>query len=42
LRHIGFELHEVAGLSYNPLTRKASISSNTSVNYLMVAEKPHV
>ena len=42
LRHIGFELHEVAGLSYNPLTRKARISSNTSVNYLMVAEKPHV
>lgn len=42
LRAIGFQLHDISGLNYNPLTRKASLSKNTSVNYLMYAEKPNV
>ena len=42
LREIGFELRDVTGLNYNPLSRKAVLSSDTSVNYLMLAEKPHV
>lgn len=40
LRETGFELLEVSGLGYNPLNRKATLSSDTSVNYLMLAEKP--
>ena len=42
LRAIGFELKDISGLSYNPLSKKASISSNTAVNYLMCAQKPYV
>ncbi len=42
LRAIGFELHDISGLSYNPLSKKASISANTSVNYLMCVQKPDV
>lgn len=41
LRRIGFNLHDVSGLSYNPIARKAKLSSNTTVNYLMAADKPH-
>lgn len=41
LRAIGFQLHDISGLSYNPLTKKATLSGNTSVNYLMCAQKPH-
>ena len=42
LRHAGFVPEDVSGLHYNPMTRKASIGSNTSVNYLMTARKPDV
>lgn len=42
LRHAGFVLEDVSGLHYNPLTRTASVGSNTSVNYLMTARKPDV
>jgi 2-polyprenyl-6-hydroxyphenyl methylase/3-demethylubiquinone-9 3-methyltransferase len=42
LRQSGFQLEDVSGLQYNPLTRKASIGSNTAVNYLMAARKPDV
>ena len=40
LRRSGLELDELAGLSYNPLTRKAFISSRVDVNYLVCARKP--
>lgn len=40
LRGAGLELEELAGLAYNPLTRKASISSRVDVNYLVCARKP--
>ncbi|MFZ9348778.1 MAG: bifunctional 2-polyprenyl-6-hydroxyphenol methylase/3-demethylubiquinol 3-O-methyltransferase UbiG [Arenimonas sp.] len=42
LRQSGFQLEDVSGLQYNPLTHKASIGSNTAVNYLMAARKPDV
>lgn len=42
LRAIGFELKDISGLSYNPLSKKASISTNTAVNYVMCAQKPYV
>lgn len=42
LRQAGFALEDVSGLHYNPLTRTASVGSNTSVNYLMTARKPDV
>ena len=41
LRSIGFGLLDISGLSYNPLSKKVSISTNASVNYLMCAEKPN-
>jgi 2-polyprenyl-6-hydroxyphenyl methylase/3-demethylubiquinone-9 3-methyltransferase len=40
LRHAGLELEDVSGLAYNPLTRKASLSRITAVNYLLCARKP--
>ncbi len=40
LRKAGLELEELAGLAYNPLTRKASIVSRVDVNYLVCARKP--
>ena len=40
LRQNGLELEELAGLAYNPLTRKASVSSRVDVNYLVCASKP--
>ena len=42
LREIGFELLDVSGMNYNPLSRKAALSTDTSVNYLMLAVKPDV
>lgn len=42
LRAIGFELKDISGLSYNPLSKKVSISTNTAVNYLMCVQKPYV
>ena len=40
LRQNGLELEELAGLAYNPLTRKASVSSRVDVNYLVCGRKP--
>ena len=33
-REVGLELKDLTGISYNPLTRAFSLSSDTSVNYL--------
>ncbi|KRE89563.1 3-demethylubiquinone-9 3-methyltransferase [Frateuria sp. Soil773] len=40
LRHAGLELEDVAGLGYNPLSRKAWLSRITAVNYVLCARKP--
>ncbi|EIM02810.1 bifunctional 2-polyprenyl-6-hydroxyphenol methylase/3-demethylubiquinol 3-O-methyltransferase UbiG [Rhodanobacter denitrificans] len=40
LRHAGLELEDVSGLAYNPLNRKARLSSTTAVNYVLSARKP--
>lgn len=40
LRQAGLELEELAGLAYNPLTRKAWITARVDVNYLICARKP--
>ncbi len=40
LRHSGLELEDISGLAYNPLTRNARLSSDTSVNYVLAARKP--
>lgn len=40
LRHAGLELEDVSGLGYNPLSRKAWLSSITAVNYLLSASRP--
>jgi len=40
LRGNGLELEDVSGLAYNPLTRRARVTSNTQVNYLACARKP--
>ena len=34
-RAAGFTLHKLAGMSYNPLTRKYSLGDDVDVNYLM-------
>ncbi|MDA3912657.1 bifunctional 2-polyprenyl-6-hydroxyphenol methylase/3-demethylubiquinol 3-O-methyltransferase UbiG [Oleiagrimonas sp.] len=39
-REVGLVLDEVQGVFYNPLTRKASLASSTSVNYMLSAHKP--
>lgn len=39
LRRFDLELEDIRGLAYNPLTRNASLSSNTSVNYVLAARK---
>ena len=39
MRQSGLELEELAGLAYNPLTRKVSISSRVDVNYLVCAHR---
>ncbi len=39
LRSAGLVLDEVRGIQYNPLTRRASVSANTAVNYLVQAHK---
>jgi 2-polyprenyl-6-hydroxyphenyl methylase/3-demethylubiquinone-9 3-methyltransferase len=37
LRATGLELHEITGLSYNPLTRRYSLGQDVDVNYLVHA-----
>ena len=39
LRRSGLELEDLKGLAYNPLTRNASLSSNTAINYVLAARK---
>jgi 2-polyprenyl-6-hydroxyphenyl methylase/3-demethylubiquinone-9 3-methyltransferase len=39
-RDAGLELHELIGMSYNPLTRTASLGPDTDVNYLAAFRKP--
>jgi 2-polyprenyl-6-hydroxyphenyl methylase / 3-demethylubiquinone-9 3-methyltransferase len=38
-RAAGLEVCEVIGMSYNPFTKRASLSSDTGVNYLMACKK---
>lgn len=39
-RREGLELADVSGMAYNPLTRKAKLTQNTAINYLLSARKP--
>ena len=39
-REAGLELVDLAGLDYQPLTRKARINADTSVNYLVHFKRP--
>jgi 2-polyprenyl-6-hydroxyphenyl methylase/3-demethylubiquinone-9 3-methyltransferase len=39
LRRFNLELEDIKGLAYNPLTRNASLSPNTAVNYVLAARK---
>jgi 2-polyprenyl-6-hydroxyphenyl methylase/3-demethylubiquinone-9 3-methyltransferase len=38
LRDAGFELRDVSGLQYNPLTRRARVGGSPAVNYLAYAQ----
>ena len=40
LRKAGLVLDEISGIAYNPLSRKAWLTSRTAVNYLVCASKP--
>lgn len=41
LRQAGLDLHDISGLTYNPLSKKYKINDNdVSVNYLVHASKP--
>jgi 2-polyprenyl-6-hydroxyphenyl methylase / 3-demethylubiquinone-9 3-methyltransferase len=40
LRTFGLELEDISGLAYNPITRNASLTRNTAVNYVLAARKP--
>lgn len=40
LRREGLELTDISGMAYNPLARKARLSTNTAINYLLSARKP--
>lgn len=39
-RDAGLELHSSKGLSYNPLTQRYSLGTDTDVNYLIACRKP--
>jgi len=39
-RNCGLEVSDFAGMHYNPLTQRFSLSSDTSVNYLMACRRP--
>ena len=36
----GLDIREMSGVSYNPLFDRWSLSRDTDVNYMVVAEKP--
>jgi 2-polyprenyl-6-hydroxyphenyl methylase/3-demethylubiquinone-9 3-methyltransferase len=40
LRQAGLELEDVSGLAYNPINRKAWLSTITAINYVLCAHKP--
>jgi len=40
LRASGLVLDDLVGIAYNPLTRKAWLTSSVVVNYLACASKP--
>jgi 2-polyprenyl-6-hydroxyphenyl methylase/3-demethylubiquinone-9 3-methyltransferase len=40
VRNAGLEVVEIAGMTYNPFTRNASLGSDVDVNYLLHARKP--
>ena len=40
LREAGMEVADVRGLSFSPLTRRASLTSDCSINYLLHATRP--
>ena len=40
LRDAGLEVLDVQGLSYQPLTRRATLSDDCAVNYLVAAQRP--
>ncbi|MDT8998991.1 bifunctional 2-polyprenyl-6-hydroxyphenol methylase/3-demethylubiquinol 3-O-methyltransferase UbiG [Paucibacter sp. APW11] len=39
-RDAGLELHSMKGLSYQPLTQRYSIGSDTDVNYMLACRRP--
>ena len=39
-RSSSLDLRHARGMAYNPLTRRYWMNSDTSVNYLMAAQKP--
>ncbi len=39
-RDAGLELHEVLGMTYNPLTRRFALGRDADVNYLMAWRRP--
>jgi 2-polyprenyl-6-hydroxyphenyl methylase/3-demethylubiquinone-9 3-methyltransferase len=41
-RAAGLDLRQTRGMSYNPLTRRYWLNSDTSVNYLIATQKPLV
>ena len=40
-RNAGLEVKDISGMKYNPFTRAAGLTRNTSVNYIMHAQKPN-
>lgn len=40
LRQAGLEIHDLTGMTYNPLTRVYRLGRNVDVNYLMHASRP--
>ncbi|MEO8002695.1 MAG: bifunctional 2-polyprenyl-6-hydroxyphenol methylase/3-demethylubiquinol 3-O-methyltransferase UbiG [Arenimonas sp.] len=36
----GFNVQDISGLAYNPMSGKAWVNDRTDINYLMTAEKP--
>ncbi|RYF56423.1 MAG: bifunctional 2-polyprenyl-6-hydroxyphenol methylase/3-demethylubiquinol 3-O-methyltransferase UbiG [Comamonadaceae bacterium] len=40
LRAAGLDLRHARGLEYNPLTRRYRLSGDTSVNYMLAAQRP--
>jgi 2-polyprenyl-6-hydroxyphenyl methylase/3-demethylubiquinone-9 3-methyltransferase len=39
-RAAGLDLRQSRGMGYNPLTKRYSINTDTSVNYLIATQRP--